>query len=42
MFQFSNLTPGTHRIYTFPTFEEVQLGNQEFLRTMTTQGVATT
>jgi hypothetical protein len=34
MFQFSNLTPGTYTIYTFPTFEEVQLGNPEFLRSL--------
>ena len=34
MFQFSNLTPGGYTIYTFPKFEEVQLGNPEFLRSL--------
>jgi hypothetical protein len=34
MFQFSNLTPGRYTIYTFSKFEEVQLGNPEFLRSL--------
>lgn len=34
MFQFSNLTPGKYTIYTFPKFEDVQLGNPEFLRSL--------
>jgi hypothetical protein len=34
MFQFSNLTPGRYTIYTFPKFEEVRLGNPDFLRSL--------
>jgi hypothetical protein len=31
MFQFSNLTPGDYKIYTFPKFEDVELRNPAFL-----------
>lgn len=34
MFQFSNLTPGKYTIYTLPKSEDVQLGNPEFLRSL--------
>ena len=34
MIQFSNLAPGGYTIYKFPNFEDVHLGNPEFLRNL--------
>jgi hypothetical protein len=34
MFQFPSLTPGAYTIYTFPKVNDVQLGNPEFLRSL--------
>jgi hypothetical protein len=34
MFQFSNLAPGDYMLYTFPKFEDVELGNPAFLRAL--------
>jgi hypothetical protein len=34
MFEFSNLTPGEYKIYTFPKFEDVGFRNPAFLRAL--------